>query len=155
MKLSELKEQIKQLHLQEATEEKIKLQKELNKELEKTKELTSTMESKVTKSQFEAFLREEILETFNEQEEDAPEEENVELGDLEGEEEIASTIEEPAQDKALELDDIGDTLVQLARRAKDVEERELANQILNSAKFAKKTEFKKVEKDAGIGDEQV
>ena len=64
-----------------------------------------------------------------------------------------TTIEEPAQDKALELDDIGDTLVQLARRAKDVDERELANQILNSAKFAKKTEFKKVEKDAGIGDE--
>ena len=57
------------------------------------------------------------------------------------------------KDKALELDDIGDTLVTLARRAKDVEERELANQILNSAKFAKKTEFKKVEKDAGIGEE--
>jgi phage-related minor tail protein len=151
MKLSELKEQIKQLHLQEATKEEVELQKELNKELEKTKELSSTMENKVTKSQFEAFLREEILETLNEQEED----ENVELGDLEGEEEITSTIEEPAQDKALELDDIGDTLVKLARRAKDVDERELANQILNSAKFAKKTEFKKVEKDAGIGDEQV
>lgn len=141
--------------MQEATQKEVDLQRELNAELEKTQELTSTMkEGKVTKSQFEAFLREEILETLNEAEEDAPEEENVELGDLEGEEDITSTIEEPAQDKALELDDIGDTLVQLARRAKDVDERELANQILNSAKFAKKTEFKKVEKDAGIsGDE--
>jgi len=155
MKLSELKKQIKELHMQEATQKEVDLQKELNAELEKTQELTSTMkEGKVTKSQFEAFLREEILETLNE-EEDAPEEENVELGDLEGEGDITSTIEEPAQDKALELDDIGDTLVQLARRAKDVDERELANQILNSAKFAKKTEFKKVEKDAGIKDEEV
>ena len=41
----------------------------------------------------------------------------------------------------------------LARKAKDVDERELANQILNSAKFAKKTEFKKIEKDAGVGEE--
>ena len=56
-------------------------------------------------------------------------------------------------DKALALDDIGDTLVTLARKAKDVDERELANQILNSAKFAKKTEFKKIEKDAGVGEE--
>lgn len=156
MKLSELKKQIKELHLQqEASDEDIARQKKFNAELEKTKELVSNMGDKtVTKKQFEAFLREEILETLNE-EEDAPEEENVELGDLEGEEDITSTIEEPAQDKALELDDIGDTLVKLARRAKDTDERELANQILNSAKFAKKTEFKKVEKDAGIGDEQV
>ena len=105
-------------------------------------------EGRMKKSQFKEYLKQEILAEINEQEED-----EIELGDLEGEDEITATVAEPEQDKALELDDIGDTLVQLARRAKDVEERELANQILNSAKFAKKTEFKKVEKDAGIGEE--
>jgi hypothetical protein len=105
-------------------------------------------EGKMKKSQFKEYLKQEILAEINEQEED-----EIELGDLEGEEEIETAIAEPEKDKALELDDIGDTLVTLARRAKDVEERELANQILNSAKFAKKTEFKKVEKDAGIGEE--
>ena len=105
-------------------------------------------EGKMKKSEFKEYLKNEILREMNEQEE-----EEIELGDLGGEEEIEATIEEPQQDKALELDDIGDTLVQLAKRAKDVDERDLATQILNSAKFAKKTEFKKVEKDAGIGEE--
>lgn len=147
MKLSELKNQIKELHsLQEETEITV------NSAEEAAKVAKEAPNAKITVKELKSFLREEILETLNE-EEDAPEEENVELGDLEGEEDITSTIEEPAQDKALELDDIGDTLVQLARRAKDADERELANQILNSAKFAKKTEFKKVEKDAGISDE--
>lgn len=146
MKLSELKEQIKELHsLQEETEVTVKNTEDAEKIAKKVPN------AKITVAEFKSFLKEEILETLNEQEED----ENVELGDLEGEEDITTSIEEPAQDKALELDDIGDTLVKLARRAKDVNERELANQILNSAKFAKKTEFKKVEKDAGIGDEQV
>jgi len=101
------------------------------------------------KSEFKEYLKQEILAEMNEQEED------IELGDLEGEEEITTSVIEPEQDKALELDDIGDTLVQLAKRAKDADERDLATQILNSAKFAKKTEFKKVEKDAGIGDGEV
>jgi len=173
------------LKMTEASDEDISKQQELNKELEKTKELMGDMmegegstitldkedmetlhkngkldiddhtvlykmkEGKMKKSEFKEYLKQEILAEMNEQEED------IELGDLEGGEEIEATIEEPQQDKALELDDIGDTLVQLARRAKDVDERELANQILNSAKFAKKTEFKKVEKDAGIGDGEV
>ena len=146
MKLSELKEQIKELHsLQEETEVTVKNTEDAEKIAKKVPN------AKITVAEFKNFLKEEILETLNEQEE---EDENVELGDLEGEEDITATIEEPAQDKALELDDIGDILVQLARRAKDVDERELANQILNSAKFAKKTEFKKVEKDAGIGDDE-
>ena len=102
-------------------------------------------------TEFKKYLRNEILAEIAEQEED----ENVGLEDLDGEEEIEATIDEPVVDKALTLDDIGDTLIKLARQAKDVDERELANQILNSAKFAKKTEFKKVEKDAGIGDEEV
>ena len=138
MKLSELKEQIKELHsLQEETEVTVKNTEDAEKIAKKVPN------AKITVAEFKSFLKEEILETLNEQEED----ENVELGDLEGEEDITTSIEEPAQDKALELDDIGDTLDQLARRAKDVDERELANQILNSAKFSAKTEFNKVEKE--------
>ena len=107
-------------------------------------------EGRMKKSEFKEYLKQEILAEMNEQEED-----EIEVEDFEGGEEIEAAIEEPQQDKALELDDIGDTLIQLARRAKDADERDLATQILNSAKFAKKTEFKKVEKDAGIGDGEV
>tara|TARA_R110000822_G_scaffold116219_1_gene248092 strand:- start:4203 stop:4670 length:468 start_codon:yes stop_codon:yes gene_type:complete len=152
MKRSELKEYLKTeiLKMNEVSQDKIDQQAEFNAELEKTQKLQKgmKMEGKVKKSEFKKYLRNEILAEIAEQDE----EENVELGDLDGEEEIEATIDEPVVDKALELDDIGDTLVRLARKAKDVDERELANQILNSAKFAKKTEFKKVEKDAGIGD---
>ena len=154
MKRSELKEYLKTeiLKMNEVSQDKIDQQAEFNAELEKTQKLQKgmKMEGKVKKSEFKKYLRNEILAEIAEQDE----EENVELGDLDGEEEIEATIDEPVVDKALELDDIGDTLVRLARKAKDVDERELANQILNSAKFAKKTEFKKVEKDAGIGDEE-
>ena len=162
MKKSEFKEYLKTeiLNMREATDEEIKKQQELNKELEKTKELTANMEEgvqeyKVTKSQFKEYLKQEILREINEAEEDEVELDggDVELGDLEGEEEITATVDPGESDKALALDDIGDTLVTLARKAKDVDERELANQILNSAKFAKKTEFKKIEKDAGVGEE--
>ena len=145
MKLSELKKQIKELHsLQEETEVTVNSPEEAAEVGEKLPN------AKIKVAEFKNYLRNEILAEITEQED-----EEVELGDLDGEEEIEATIDEPVVDKALELDDIGDTLVQLAKRAKDVDERELANQILNSAKFAKKTEFKKVEKDAGIGDEEV
>jgi len=173
------------LKMTEASDEDIAKQQELNKELEKTKELQGDMmegegstltlskeemaklhndgklekdghtmlykmkEGRMKKSEFKEYLKNEILAEMNEQEED------IELGDLEGEEEIKATINPGESDKALALDDIGDQLVQLARKAKDVDERELANQILNSAKFAKKTEFKKIEKDAGVGEEEV
>ena len=154
MKRSEFKEYLKTeiLKMNEVSQDKIDQQAEFNAELEKTQQLQKgmKMEGKVKKSQFKEYLRNEILAEITEQDE-----ENVELGDLDGEEEIEATIDEPVVDKALTLDDIGDTLIKLARQAKDVDERELANQILNSAKFAKKTEFKKVEKDAGIGDEEV
>lgn len=153
MKRSEFKEYLKTeiLKMNEVSQDKINQQAEFNAELEKTQKLQKgmKMEGTIKKSQFKEYLRNEILAEIAE-----AEEENVELGDLDGEEEIEATIDEPVVDKALELDDIGDTLVRLARKAKDVDERELANQILNSAKFAKKTEFKKVEKDAGIGDEE-
>ena len=160
MKKSEFKEYLKTeiLRMQEATAEDVKNQQAYNAELEKTKELEDSLsEYKVTKSEFKEYLRNEILREINEQEEDDLELDggDVELGDLEGEEEIEATIDPGESDKALALDDIGDTLVTLARKAKDVDERELANQILNSAKFAKKTEFKKIEKDAGVGEDEV
>ena len=153
MKKSEFKEYLKTeiLKMQEASDADIEKQKELNAELEKTKKLKAgMMETKVTKSEFKEYLKQEILREISEQEED-----EIELGDLEGEEEIMATVDPGESDKALALDDIGDTLVTLARKAKDVDERELANQILNSAKFAKKTEFKKIEKDAGVGEDEV
>ena len=162
MKKSEFKEYLKTeiLKMQEATKEDVDIQKELNAELEKTKELQSSMmETKITKSEFKEYLRQEILREMELTE--APDDdgadieldgEDVSLDDLEGED-INAVVDPGESDKALALDDIGDTLVQLARKAKDVDERELANQILNSAKFAKKTEFKKIEKDAGVGEE--
>ena len=106
-------------------------------------------EGKMKKSEFKEYLKNEILREMNEQEEG-----EVEIEDVEGEEEIETPTDPGESDKALALDDIGDQLVILARKAKDVDERELANQILNSAKFAKKTEFKKIEKDAGVGEEE-
>ena len=159
MKKSEFKEYLKTeiLRMQEATAEDVKNQQAYNAELEKTKELEDSLsEYKVTKSEFKEYLRNEILREMNEQEEDDIELDggDIELGDLEGEEEIEATVDPGESDKALALDDIGDQLVTLARKAKDVDERELANQILNSAKFAKKTEFKKIEKDAGVGEDE-
>ena len=151
MKKSEFKEYLKTeiLKMQEVSDTDIEKQKEFNAELEKTKKLQGVKETKVSKAEFKEYLRQEILAEIAEQEE-----EDVELGDFEGEEEITSTIDPGESSKALALDDIGDQLVILAKKAKDVDERELANQILNSAKFAKKTEFKKVEKDAGVGGEE-
>jgi DNA topoisomerase VI subunit B len=163
MKKSEFKEYLKTeiLRMQEATAEDVKNQQAYNAELEKTKELEDSLsEYKVTKSEFKEYLKQEILREMELTE--APDDdsadieldgEDVSLDDLEGED-INAVVDPGESDKALTLDDIGDTLVQLARKAKDVDERELANQILNSAKFAKKTEFKKIEKDAGVGEEE-
>ena len=156
------------------------LNKELEKTKELTADMEeSVQEYKVTKSEFKEYLKQEILaeisnidpgtepkgflrkKPYAAQLEEAPDDdgedieldgEDIELGDLEGKD-INAFVDPGESDKALALDDIGDTLVQLARKAKDVDERELANQILNSAKFAKKTEFKKIEKDAGVGEE--
>ena len=167
MKLSELKEQIKELYLQEqnSVEDTQAQTKATQDQIKATQDLTAARKelNTVTMSEFKNYLRNEILAEIAEQEDEEEvsddveietSDEEVELGDLDGEEEIEATIDKPVVDKALELDDIGDTLIRLARKAQDVDERELANQILNSAKFAKKTEFKKVEKDAGIGDEE-
>jgi len=166
MKKSEFKEYLKTeiLRMQEADQEDIKAQQDLNKELDLTKKAKDELgdalsETKVKKSEFKEYLRQEILREIELAE--APDDdgedieldgEDVELGDLEGKD-INAFVDPGESSKALALDDIGDTLVQLARKAKDVDERELANQILNSAKFAKKTEFKKIEKDAGVEEE--
>ena len=141
MKLSELKNKIKEIHLQqEASDEDIAKQKEFNAELEKTKELVSNMEGKtITKKQFEAFLREEILETLNEQEEFEDEELDAEKFDFD-----QPTLEPTGEQ---DIDEITDSLVDLARKAKNAGQIELANQILNSAKFSSKTQFKDVEKE--------
>lgn len=145
MKLSELKKQIKELYLQqEASDEEITKQKEYNAELEKTKELVSQMkENKVTQSQFKEFLRQEILAEIAEQED-----EDVETDTPEPDAETFD-FDQPDLETTGEqdIDEITDGLVELARKAKDMGQIELANQILNSAKFSSKTQFKDVEKE--------
>lgn len=152
MKKSEFKEYLKTeiLKMTEATAEDVKNQKEYNDELEKTKELEDSMnENKITKTAFKEFLKQEILREIYEQEED------TEGEDLGGDEEIDIDAEEFNFDEpdfgstgAEDIDSITDGLVELARKAKDMGQIELANQILNSAKFSSKTQFKDVEKEA-------
>jgi len=117
----------------EATDEDIAKQKELNAELEKTRELMGNMEEgKIKKSEFKEYLRNEILAEIAEQE-------TEEEFDVEDE---TSFEFEPTGEAS--IDDITDGLVDLAKKAKDAGQTELANQILNSAKFSAKTEFKKI-----------
>ena len=158
MKKSELKEYLKNevLRMSEATSEEIDNQKELNKELEITKKLTSTMEGKMKKSEFKEYLKTEILaeignidpgvepKSFLRRKADSvqleEEEEEIDIDvtdDVEIEDEISL---EPTPDEAT-LDGMTDELVAIARRAKEAGFVELANQILNSAKFSSKTQF--------------
>ena len=135
MKKSEFKEYLKNevLKMTEATDEDIAKQKELNAELEKTKELMGNMEEgKIKRSEFKEYLRNEILAEITEQE-------TEEEFDVEDE---TSFEFEPTGEAS--IDDITDGLVDLAKKAKDAGQTELANQILNSAKFSAKTEFKKI-----------
>lgn len=149
MKKSEFKEYLKTeiLKMNEATKEEVDIQKELNAELEKTKELTSQMEGKVKKSEFKEYLRNEILAEIAEQEEeevDAEEEVTTDGEELDIEDEASFEFEPTGEG---DIDAITDELVKLAKDAKEAGQTELANQILNSAKFSAKTEFKKVEKE--------
>jgi len=150
MKKSEFKEYLKTeiLKMNEATKEEVDMQKELNVELEKTKELTSQMEGKVKKSEFKEYLRNEILAEIAEQEEeevDAEEEVTTDDEELDIEDEASFEFEPTGEG---DIDAITDELVKLAKDAKTLGQTELANQILNSAKFSAKTEFNKVEKEA-------
>jgi len=151
MKKSEFKEYLKTeiLKMNEATAEEVDMQKELNAELEKTKELTASMkEGKMKKSEFKEYLRNEILAEIAEQEEeevDAEEEVTTDTEEFDIEDEASFEFEPTGEG---DLDAITDSLVKLAKDAKEAGQVELANQILNSAKFSAKTEFKKVEKEA-------
>ena len=159
MKLSELKEQIKELYLQEqnSVEDTQAQTKATQDQIKATQDLTAARKelNTVTMSEFKNYLRNEILAEIAEQEDEEEVSDDVEIETSDEKVEAEPITPELPQDPALELDDIGDTLLLLAKKAKKVGERELANQILNSTKFAKKTEFKKVQKDAGIGDEEV
>ena len=150
MKKSEFKEYLKTeiLKMNEATAEEVDMQKELNAELEKTKELTASMkEGKMKKSEFKEYLRNEILAEIAEQEEevDAEEEVTTDAEEFDIEDEASFEFEPTGEG---DIDAITDELVKLAKDAKTAGQVELANQILNSAKFSAKTEFKKVEKEA-------
>lgn len=158
MKKSEFKEYLKTeiLQMSEATKEEVDTQKELNAELEKTKELTSTMEGKMKKSEFKEYLKNEILAEFHGNIDPGTEpksflrkkpdyvqleeEDEIDIDvtdDVEIEDEVSL---EPTPDEAT-LDGMTDELVAIARRAKNAGFVELANQILNSAKFSSKTQF--------------
>ena len=151
MKKSEFKEYLKTeiLKMNEASKEEIDNQKELNKELEKTQKLQASMkEGVVKKSEFKEYLRNEILREINEAEEeevDVEAEEDLSIGDVDVSDEVDFDLDPTEISNADELDTISDELVSLAKKAKDSGEIELANQILNSAKFAAKTQFKDVE----------
>jgi len=156
MKKSEFKEYLKNeiLKMNEATDEEINKQKELNKELEKTKELTTSMkESKVKKSEFKEYLRNEILREISEQEDDELESDLENIGDADVTDQVDFDIDPEETSDADELDTLSDDLVDLAKKAKDAGAIELANQILNSAKFANKTKIKSAEKQAGLSTE--
>lgn len=141
MKLSELKEQIKELYLQEENSVK-----DIEAQTQATQDLTvATKElNKVTTSEFKNYLRNEILAEIAE-EEDEEVSDDIEV-------ETDPVIPEPTLDKRGILDEIGDDLVLLAKKAKEAGEEELANQILNSAKFTEKKEFQAVSKDVGVTD---
>ena len=153
MKKSEFKEYLKTeiLKMNEASAEDVKNQKEYNAELEKTKKLMGDMmEGKVKKSEFKEYLKNEILREINEQEEEIEDVGvNVDLG---GDEEGFDGSFEMEEEGAA-IEDLSDELVDLAKKAKDAGAIELANQILNSAKFANKTKIKSAEKEAGLSTE--
>jgi len=158
MKKSEFKEYLKTeiLRMQEATQEDVDMQKELNAELEKTKELEASMsENRVTKSEFKEYLRNEILREINEQEE----EEDIDVGiDVDADTDLGGDNEGfddnfEMEEEGADISGLSDELVDLAKKAKDAGAIELANQILNSAKFANKTKIKSAEKEAGLSDE--
>ena len=107
-------------------------------------------EGKMKKSEFKEYLKNEILREIDEQEEEM---EDIGVGvDLEGEEEGFDGSFEMEEEGAT-IEDLSDELVDLAKKAKNAGAIELANQILNSAKFANKTKIKSAEKEAGLSAE--
>ena len=148
MKKSEFKEYLKTeiLKMNEANIEVDSAEKaaEVAKEVPDA-DIKVTGENKIKMSEFKNYLRQEILREINE-----AEEEDVEVDAEMTDEPDAETFnfDEPTFGGEDDIDAITDELVKLAKQAKEVGQVELANQILNSAKFSAKTEFKKVEKEA-------
>ena len=136
MKIFELKKQIKELHsLQEETEVVVN-------DVEDVKTIAKEVPNvKITVKEFKNFLKEEILETLNEQEEISDDNEEIDAETFD----FDKPSFEPTGEQ--DIDDITDELVKLARKAKGMNQLELANQILNSAKYSSKTQFKDVEKE--------
>ena len=150
MKKSEFKEYLKteilKMHEAEIEVDSAEKAAEVADEIPDAK-IKVTGEAKVRKSDFKNYLRTEILREINE-----AEEEDVEV-DAEVDEDPVDAktfnFDEPSFDgEEGDVDAITDALVKLAKDAKTAGQVELANQILNSAKFSAKTEFKKVEKEA-------
>ena len=131
MKKSEFKEYLK-TEILKMTEAEIEVDS-AEKAAEVAKEVP---DAKIKLSEFKSFVREEILKGIQEQEEELDAEE--------------FNFDEPGFEPTgtADIDDITDGLVELAKKAKEMNQIELANQILNSAKFAAKTQFKDVEKEA-------
>ena len=152
MKKSEFKEYLK-TEILKMTEAEVEVDS-AEKAAEVAKELP---DAKITVKEFKNYLREEILaeignidpgvepksflrkKPYAAQLEEQDEEIDVEDFDF----------DEPGFETTGEqdIDDITDSLVDLARKAKNAGQIELANQILNSAKFSSKTQFKDVEKE--------
>tara|TARA_Y100000385_G_C12877069_1_gene544126 strand:- start:311 stop:772 length:462 start_codon:yes stop_codon:yes gene_type:complete len=149
MKLSELKEQIKELYLQEENSVE-----DIEAKTKATQDLTAATQelNKVTMSEFKNYLRQEILAEIAEQEDEEEVSDDVEIETPDGEAEVEPISPELTPNKRDTLDDIGDQLVLLAKKAKETGEEELANQILNSAKFTEKKEFQAVSQDVGVQD---
>ena len=149
MKKSEFKEYLKTeiLKMNEASIEVDSAEKaaEVAKEVPDAN-IKLTSEGKMKKSEFKEYLRNEILAEISEAEEvDTEEEVNTDTEEFNIEDETNFEFEPTGEG---DLDAITDSLVKLAKDAKEAGQVELANQILNSAKFSAKTEFKKVEKEA-------
>jgi len=149
MKKSEFKEYLKTeiLKMNEASIEVDSAEKaaEVAKEVPDAN-IKLTSEGKMKKSEFKEYLRNEILAEISEAEEvDTEEEVNTDTEEFNIEDETSFEFEPTGEG---DLDAITDSLVRLAKDAKEAGQVELANQILNSAKFSAKTEFKKVEKEA-------
>jgi len=152
MKLSELKKQIKELYLQEENNSV----EDIEAKTKATQDLTAATQelNKVTMKEFKNYLRQEILAEITEQEDEEETSDEVEV-ETSDEVEVETSDEEVetepiTPDKRDMLDTIGDELVVLAKQAKEAGEEELANQILNSAKFTEKKEFQAVAKDVGV-----
>jgi hypothetical protein len=153
MKKSEFKEYLKTeiLKMNEASIEvdSAEKAKEVADEMPDAEIKYKTNEGKITKSEFKEYLRNEILREINEQEEDDFED----IGDVDVTDQVDFDVDPTEESDADELDTLSDDLVDLAKKAKNAGAIELANQILNSAKFANKTKIKSAEKQAGLDQE--